>query len=589
MSSEHLSFTDHPLYQQAIDAFQLGEYEEGKTHLEALLEKYPLSPELRALNQEMILKSRIDQDEISDQHAQRRARLSRIVVRTGMLVGFVLLVAFGIRTYSGWIRTQVQSAQFVLEQQAQQLELGVRYNNARSLVVANRPLEAQQLVDQIRAENPDYPNLDELQVQINQIKSIEEQYLQAVKLVEVNDPAALSELRALQASYPGYKDVPQLIENLERNSLLAELYMQGNVAYQEAEWDAAIPAYERILSIDPTYRSGEVEPRLFESYLAAGEQMLTNPEGGIEDFDLANNYFRAALALRPQDITALEKQAEAQKKFADLQISEYVNQAGDLLRSQGDSLTALEDAETLFSEALRIRPNDPELLLEVDMARSFLAAIQEFEKGNWNLVIGNLETVVQQDPEYAVGTAQQALYEAYIGRGDSWLAVGDYYAALSDYEQAAFLAEQSSNALILLMQAQIKLAEIRGLLGEFENAVLLYQSVVDQLRYDLNQNLDNQRVLSLLDSAETYSRNRNYSLAYQRYREAMTNPSELFTFVEYEVKEGDYIASIANRFNTTIEAIANASKIENPNQILSGQKLVIPSFMIDRFSGESAP
>lgn len=582
MSSENLTFSDHPLYHQAVEAFQLGDYEAGKAHLSALLEVYPLSPDLRALNQEMALKARIDQDEVDDRREQKRARVMRLVLRAGVFLAFVGLVVFGIRTYSSWIRSQVQAAQFVLEQQAQQLELGVRYNNARSLVAANRPEEAQALVDQIAAENPDYPNLEELQVQIDRLKTVDDQYQKAVRLVEISDPSALPALRELQASQPGYKDVPQLIENLERNSLLAELYMQGNVAYQETAWDEAIPAYERILSIDSSYRAGDVEQRLFESYIAAGEEMLTNPEGDIEDFDRANNYFRAALALRPQDITALEKQAEAQKKFADLQISEYVNQAGELLRSQGDSLAALEDAETLFSEALRIRPNDVELQQEVEMARSYLAAIQEFSKNNWNLVIGSLEAVVQQDPDYAIGTAHQALYEAYIGRGDSWLAVGDYYAALSDYEQAAFLAEQSSNAMILLLQAQIKLAEIRGLLGEFESAVLLYQSVVDQLRYDLNQDLDNQRVMSLLDSADSYARARNFNLAYQRYREAMANPTELFDFVEYEVKEGDYIASIANRFNTTIEAIANASKIENPNQILSGQKLVIPSFISDR-------
>lgn len=589
MSSESTHFFDHKLYKQALYSFQTGDYESGNQQLHELMEMFPLASELRALNHEMAIKSQIDQQEREDLKAKRRSRMQQLILRGGILVLFVALVVYSIRTYSSWIRDQVQAAQYVIEQQAQQLELSVKYNNARSLIAANRPVEAQELTNQIAAEKPDYPDLDQLQVQIDDLLAVEAEYEQAKKLYDQNDPEALTALRAIQADRPGFKDVPQLIDSLERTSLLSELFTQGNVAYSAADWEEAISAYERIRTIDPGYQASAIESKLFDSYINAGQALLTSPSGGVDEFDMANNYFRAALALRPQDITALEKQAEAQKQYADLQISTYVNEAGLLLKEQGDSLSALQDAETLFREALRIRPNDPELNQQVDLARSYLTAMQEFDKGNWNLVIGNLETVVQQDPEYAVGTARQALYEAYIGRGDSWLAVGDFYSAVKDYEQAAFLAEQSVNSTILLLQAQIKLAEVKGLLGEFEDAVLLYQSVVNELNLNLSDKLDNPTLSRQLANAENYARVRNFSLAYQRYREAMANPADLFEYVEYEVQDGDYLASIANRFNSTIEAIANASRIENPNKILSGQKLVIPSVGEDQPSATPTP
>lgn len=49
------------------------------------------------------------------------------------------------------------------------------------------------------------------------------------------------------------------------------------------------------------------------------------------------------------------------------------------------------------------------------------------------------------------------------------------------------------------------------------------------------------------------------------------------TASEYIVQPGDTIWSIAVRFNTTVEAIAVANRLINPNFIYVGQKLVIPS------------
>lgn len=49
------------------------------------------------------------------------------------------------------------------------------------------------------------------------------------------------------------------------------------------------------------------------------------------------------------------------------------------------------------------------------------------------------------------------------------------------------------------------------------------------------------------------------------------------TVSEYIVQPGDTIWSIAARFNTTVEAIAVANRLINPNFIYVGQKLIIPA------------
>jgi LysM repeat protein len=57
-----------------------------------------------------------------------------------------------------------------------------------------------------------------------------------------------------------------------------------------------------------------------------------------------------------------------------------------------------------------------------------------------------------------------------------------------------------------------------------------------------------------------------------------TIPSNLppGTKIEYVVKVGDTLATIAAKFNSTTDAIIKENKLTNPNDLLVGQKLIIP-------------
>lgn len=46
--------------------------------------------------------------------------------------------------------------------------------------------------------------------------------------------------------------------------------------------------------------------------------------------------------------------------------------------------------------------------------------------------------------------------------------------------------------------------------------------------------------------------------------------------IEYVVRQGDSLQTIASKFNSTAEAIAKENSITNPNDIQAGQKLVVP-------------
>jgi len=55
---------------------------------------------------------------------------------------------------------------------------------------------------------------------------------------------------------------------------------------------------------------------------------------------------------------------------------------------------------------------------------------------------------------------------------------------------------------------------------------------------------------------------------------------------DYNVKPGDTLSEIAQTYGTSVDAIANANGISNPNLIKAGQKLLIPSGLIGIDSGD---
>lgn len=57
----------------------------------------------------------------------------------------------------------------------------------------------------------------------------------------------------------------------------------------------------------------------------------------------------------------------------------------------------------------------------------------------------------------------------------------------------------------------------------------------------------------------------------------LATPLLAYAQTTYVVQYGDTLARIAARYNTTVQAIATANSIYNPNHIYAGQVLVIPS------------
>ena len=570
-------FLDDPAFGQALSYLQAGKWASGLKELNALSEKYPHSPELRLMRQEMHLRARIDQYEKEDIKELKRLRFFTWATRFGIFALVVLIAAISIKTYSDWFQNQWALTRGRIETEVQNLEVAIEFRNAQNLILAGEFPEAQQLLEEIGSQNPDYPGLAEARDQLVTLSEIDTSYEQAVSLMDQGQMSeALTLFESIDSQKPFYKDVNVRIAQLKSQSMLGDVYVQATKAFDSGNWPDAVASYETLRALDPDFKATEVEEKLFTAYINAADQSIASDSSSIEALNIAENYYQKALMLRPQDPVIKERREKSRATVIDRLTKSYVDTAQNALTEEADSLKALDTAEQYLGKALTLKPDDPYIRQQLDMAQLYVAAQDEYLRSNWNAVITNLEKVFQIDQEYAKGTTRQTLYEAYIARGNETIASGEYELALSDYERAAVLAKQHAEAKIRLYEAQIKVAEAQGLLGNYEQAVLIYRAAVDLADLDNSNAEDLSQLRSRLDQAERYANGRNYRTSYRLYRDASKSVLLVFPKVTHVVQEGEYLTQLANRYNTTVEAILANSGTTSAKTIIIGQELNIP-------------
>ncbi|NIM95923.1 MAG: LysM peptidoglycan-binding domain-containing protein [Anaerolineales bacterium] len=532
------SYLTHPFYKLAIQHLQAGEWEIGLRKVDWLLENFPLEHDLRSLRQDILLRAKLSKDEKRDIANLKRRRITKFMTRSLSLILLSVILIWGISTVSASIQEKVEVARQRLANEIQLIELSAKLRDAESLLRAGRVEDAKILLSEIEAVDPEFPNLHTALIQAESASSVDAQYAEALRFIEAERWSdARRVLRELQVLAPNYRDVAILLEDVERNSLIHEILAQAELDYVDGQWEAAVTGFERIRAIDPEFKPETMVERLFES---------------------------------------------------------YVNAARFVLVGQADSLLALETAEKYFRSALALKPQNPEIKTERELARLFLNSQAYFVNAQWNEVITDLEIVNAEDPDYAMGTARQTLFEAYIARGDERMENGDYELALADYERATVLAEQDPEAILRLYEAHLKVADAQGAQGNFETAVLHYRTAVEISDLKERSQINDPIQANALREAERYVEEGNYSVAYERYRNALGiipgsyclsfgtyEDSTWFTSgthstITYVVKSGEYLTLIASRHQSTVCALVLANEISDPNKIFAGQELIVP-------------
>lgn len=566
-----------PVFFEAQNRFQKGEWESGLEKLDILIERYPSKIELRDYRNEMVLRARVDEYE----HEEKKADTKKNIFRWGggitIFIFVVALLAWGISSYSSWIQDQWSAVRQSLDSEVQSLDLTIKFNDAQNYLSAGRSQDALTLIEVIEAQNPDYPGLKEIKTDVSRIIYLEEQYQNALEFEENgNLEAALAAYKNIQSEKSGYYDVPLRIQEIESTLILNELHSQAESAYEQEDWENAAFLFESLRDEAPKYQPEIIEEKLIASYINAAKVILEGEGQSSEDLILADSYFRNALGLRPMDAEILAVQDQAFSIFKEKLFRSYLEKARETLVDNDDSLGALAVANGYYELALDLFPNDPEVVLERKLTNAYLIAQQSFIEGNWDYVIENLESVYEQDKEFAGGTSRQTLYDAYMKRGRRSITNGEYEAAIEDFQRAAEIADESPEAVIHVYWSLIEMAEVYGILGEYEKAVSLYNHAVEWIGLrDILQQSSPQQVY-LLDEAERYAGIEWFRTSYRLYNRFLPAEELIYASAFHDVQEGDYLTQIASLYRTTVEAILKANKFSDPGDIRTGKRILIP-------------
>jgi tetratricopeptide (TPR) repeat protein len=500
-------------------------------------------------------------------------------MRLAVLVVIISVVLIGLKTYSGWIQRQFASAQSSFSQNMQQAELTIDLHNAQQLLAAGKSDEALIAFDTIKAKQPDFPGLADAITQAETLKGVEVEYTQAMNLLQAGDAAqALTILKDISTKMPNYRDVSLQVKNLQTQTEMTSVLQQGDIAYAEGRYEDAISSYESLRIIDPTYETDAVNEKLFQSYIKAAQDLLLIPVPTLDNLKTLDNYFTQALAIKPLDREALAARTQVRSHIEGAIINDYLSQAQNALAGAPDSMVAQQTAEHLLSQALAVQPNNPNVLLQFQLAQTYIQAVNDFNGSKWDSVIEQLEYVVGQQAGYANGTALQTLYDAYIARGSDYIAAGEYSLALDDFQRSAVLAQQLSDSAPLAFEAQVMIGEAQGLLNHYQEAVQIYQDALNTIGLRGRISKLQSPLTDSLTYADYLAGAGDYQSAFYAYRTLINNRVKAYDqSTVVTVKSGDYLSQLAHRYNTTVAAILSANNMNNQPRITPNTQLIIPT------------
>lgn len=254
---------------------------------------------------------------------------------------------------------------------------------------------------------------------------------------------ARESLQALQSILPQDPQTIQDLRRVEQVERLSSLYSEAQASMAAENWDQALQALTELQSIDAQYRD---LPQLLQD---AKESQAMDRQ-----FQAAEAAFAAAEWAEAITQYEVLHQANISFKFEEIQarlFESHLNYGQTLIEEAGTDPNQVSEALSHFSEGLKFQPMDGQALYERRLAETYLAALQATDLDE---VIDLLQTIYQEQPDYAGRAAAQLLYTSLIKRANFSLQAGDEAATIADYQAAAQMSVEDPS------EAQEKLIEL---------------------------------------------------------------------------------------------------------------------------------
>lgn len=201
-----------PEYLMLLDQYQTANFARCKELLEDLEKRYYGHPQLLQLSNDLEIRlalqtiSGIQQDKQKRQKKKSTLRLSVFA-----LIGTIIATVAFILSFNYFYNIIANNQ--LAKENAQIASLS---NQVEQLLLVGRPQPAAEILEKIRAINPDYENLPDLTTRTEKLLLLEEDYQTALGLISENrHNEALVLLRGIESEVFGLWDVRQQIEAIE--------------------------------------------------------------------------------------------------------------------------------------------------------------------------------------------------------------------------------------------------------------------------------------------------------------------------------------------------------------------------------------
>jgi len=316
---------------------------------------------------------------INQKEEKRQKKIATLKLGIFAIVGTMIATLAFIFSYN-YLSTRIATEQ----QGDETAQFTYLSDQVEQLLLVGKPQPAVEILETIRAIDPDYELLPELTTRTENLLRLEAQYQTAQNLIAENKPdEALMILNEIEAEMPGLWDVRQQIIAIEKAGQIEQFLEEGNAAYQAENWTQVISAYENALLLDPQLDEPLMKEQLLSGYLNSIISMLQNESSSIEDITIAEQYYRKAIALIPQSREFSSERKNLQDISSNLLEVKFTQLAKEYLADKNQNISSISRAVSYLRKAANINPKNTTLQLDLKNAEYYQIAFQNFIEMNW--------------------------------------------------------------------------------------------------------------------------------------------------------------------------------------------------------------
>ena len=572
-STENFDLANDPDYLKFLDHYQKGEFTECTRLLETLDVKYPGNPELQKIWDDFNMRRSVNNMTSAIRKGETLAK-SKVTAKL-ILFAVVGIITIGAVFFAASLLflkgTSVEEAESEISQ------LSVLYKQADQLLEGGRPELALEIIEKIKAIDPQDQKLPDLIDRTDALLEFEDEYHRALVLInQGKQNEALVLLKQLESENSGMWDISQRIASIENVNRIAEYKEEGNAAYMNEEWDKVITAYEGAMALDTSLNDPLMIEQLLYAYLNQIITLLESDTNAIEDIEVAEQYYRKATALIPQNKNFFNQRGNLEEVSSNLLELKYTQVAKAGLADKNQTISTISRAVSYMGKALNLNPNNAALQEELTNARIYQIAFQNFLDMDWAQAVTRLEKVLAADKNYAGGNASALLYESYYALGKQYYNASIYTDARTYLEQAEILAWADGDNMLKLFQVQVLLGSSIGRLDDFKTAISYYQYALRAIQAQMKLGT-NPGLLTKYSKANSLASYGKYQEAFEIFQELFEEIDVVYTTSEVEIAPGVCLALFASDNLSTLDAVLKANNLPKNMSISFGRTLSVPS------------